>query len=404
LSDGRPCVATPSVCRPVKTYRTIVLGLGAMGSSTLHHLARRGHHALGIDRHSPPHAFGSSHGDTRITRLAIGEGVHFTPLALRSHALWRELERETGAQLLTSNGGLFISSPAHSAKMHVADFFANTLAAARDHGIDHEILDAAAIRRRFPPFAVADDEYGYFEPEAGFLRPEACIRAHLESAERRGAEIHRNETVTGFDVSTRGVTVVTDRDRYAAERLIMAAGSWLPTLVGEALAQHFRVYRQVLYWYAIDGDPAPFLPASLPVFIWELQGRPRGLYGFPALDGPHGGVKAATEQFDVETTADAAQSPPTAADSDAVYAELVAPFLKGLSSRCVKSATCLYTVTPDFGFVIDAHPDSDRVLIVAPCSGHGFKHSPAVGEAAAAWADERVAPFEIPAFKLARFG
>ena len=388
----------------MKSYRTIVLGLGAMGSATLHHLAKRGHRALGIDRHSPPHAFGSSHGDTRITRLAIGEGAHFTPLALRSHALWRELERETGATLLTSNGGLFISSTTRSAKMHVADFFATTLAAASEHGIAHEVLDAPAIRRRFPPFNVADDEHGYFEPEAGYLRPEACIRAHLDSAERHGAEIHRNETVTGFDVSARGVTVVTDRDRYAAERLVVAAGSWLPALVGRTLARHFKIYRQELYWYAIDGDPAPFHPAVFPIFIWELQGRSRGLYGFPALDGPHGGVKAATEQFDMETTADAAYTPPTAADSGAVHNELVAPFLPGLSARCLKIATCLYTVTPDFGFVIDSHPDSDRVLIVAPCSGHGFKHSPAVGEAAAAWADEGATPFDFAAFKLARFG
>ncbi|MEO8675608.1 MAG: N-methyl-L-tryptophan oxidase [Casimicrobiaceae bacterium] len=387
----------------MKTFRAIVLGLGAMGSATLHHLAKRGHRALGIDRHSPPHAFGSSHGDTRITRLAIGEGAHFTPLALRSHALWRELERETGTTLLTSNGGLFISSPRRSTAMHVPDFFANTLAAAREHLIAHEVLEAPAIRRRFPPFNVADDEYGYFEPEAGFLRPEACIRAHLESAERRGSEIHRNETVTGFDVSARGVTVATDRGRYSAERLIVAAGSWLPTLVDRTLARHFKIYRQELYWFAIDGEPAPFLPAAFPIFIWELQGRSRGLYGFPALDGPQGGVKAATEQFDVETTADAARPPPTPADSAAVHAELIAPFLSGLSARCVKAATCLYTVTPDFGFVIDGHPDSDRVLIVAPCSGHGFKHSPAVGEAAAAWADEGVTPFDFAAFKLARF-
>ena len=388
----------------MKTYRTIVLGLGAMGSATLHHLGKRGHRVLGIDRFAPPHAFGSSHGDTRITRLAIGEGAHYTPLAMRSHVLWRELERETGATLLTSNGGLFISSATRSAVMHVPDFFANTLAAARDYGVVHEVLDAAAIRRRFPAFNVAADEHGYFEPEAGFLRPEACVSAHLGSAERHGAEIHHNETVEGFDVSARGVTVVTDRDRYAADRLIVAAGPWLTTLVDRALARHFKVYRQHLYWFAIGGDPAPFLPAVFPIFIWELQGRPHGLYGFPALDGPHGGVKVATEQFEVETTADTADAQVTATDIAAVHADLVAPFVRGLAARCVKAVSCLYTVTPDFGFVIDRHPDSDRVLIVAPCSGHGFKHSPAIGEAAAAWAEDGTTPFGIEAFRFARFG
>jgi sarcosine oxidase len=387
----------------MKEYRTIVLGLGAMGSATLHHLGKRGHRALGIDRFAPPHALGSSHGDTRITRLAIGEGIHYTPLAMRSHALWRELELESGATLLTSIGGLFISSEKRAVAMHVPNFFANTLAAARDYGIAHEVLDAAAIRRRFPVFNVADDEQGYFEPEAGFLRPETCVRAHLESAEHNGAEIHRNETVQRFDVSARGVTVVTDHDRYVADRLIVAAGSWLTSLIDPTLGRHFRVYRQQLVWFAIDGDPAAFLPAAFPIFIWELQGRKRGLYGFPALDGPHGGVKIATEQFDVETTADVPATPVPAADIEALHADLVAPFVKGVAARCVKVVSCLYTVTPDFGFVIDHHPDSDRVLILAPCSGHGFKHSPAIGEAAAAWAVDGAAPFGIDAFRFARF-
>ena len=374
-----------------------------MGSAALYHLARRGHSVLGIDRFAPPHAHGSSHGDTRITRLAIGEGVHYTPLALRSHALWRELERETEATLLTSNGGLFISSAKRSAMLHVPDFFANTLAAAREHGIVHQVLDAPAIRRRFPVFNVADDEYGYFEPEAGFLRPEACVRAHLESAKDRGAEIHPNETVAGFEASAHGVTVVTDRDRYAAERLIVAAGSWLPTLVDPMLARHFKVYRQQIYWFDIDGDPAPFSAETFPIFIWELQGHPYGLYGFPALDGPHAGVKVGTEQLEIETTADAAADAVSAADIAALHAGLVAPFLRGLSARCLKTVSCLYTVTRDFGFVIDPHPDLDRVLIVAACSGHGFKHSPAIGEAAAVWADDGTVPFGQEAFTLARF-
>ena len=387
----------------MRRFRTIVLGLGAMGSATLCQLARRGHRALGIDRFSPPHANGSSHGDTRITRLAIGEGAHYTPLALRSHELWRELERETGERLLASIGGLFMSSPTKASVLHVPGFFDNTVAAARQYDIVHEVLDAPAIRRRFPVFNVATDEYGYFEPEAGYLRPEACIAAQLALAEERGATILRNEAVTGFDVAADGIVVATDRDRYAGDRLVVAAGAWLPTLVGARVARHFTIYRQRLLWLDIDGDAAAFSPDRCPVFIWELQRRPQGIYGFPALDGPRGGVKVGVEQFALETTADAdeASLPPT--DIAAFHAEMIAPFLSGLAPRCVKALTCLYTVTPDFGFVIDAHPDSERVLIVAPCSGHGFKHSPAIGEAAAAWSEDGRAPFAIDAFSLARF-
>jgi sarcosine oxidase len=387
----------------MRRFRAIVLGLGAMGSATLSQLARRGVPALGIDRFSPPHANGSSHGDTRITRLAIGEGAHYTPLALRSHALWRELERETGASLISSIGGLFISSPTKSSVLHVPGFFDNTVAAARQYGIAHEILDAPAIRRRFPVFNVAADEYGYFEPEAGYLRPEACIAAQLAVAERRGATIHRHERVMGFDVAVGGVAVTTDRGRYVADRLVVAAGAWLPTLVDASIARHFRIYRQRLSWLDIEGDPAPFSPDRFPVFIWELQKRSQGIYGFPALDGPHGGVKVGVEQFAAETTADAGEDSLPSIDVAAFHANMIAPFVPGLAARCVKTLTCLYTVTPDFGFVIDTHPDSERVLIVAPCSGHGFKHSPAIGDAVAAWADEGRDAFEIDAFRLSRF-
>src|SRR5438477_12874144 len=167
-----------------------------MGSAAVYHLARRGKRVLGIDRFSPPHALGSSYGDTRITRVAIGEGAQYTPLAMRSHELWRELERESGASLLTSCGGLIISSAAKSSITHVEGFFANTVAAAEQYGIAHEILDAGEIRQRFPQFSVADDEAGYFEPIAGFLRSEECIRDLLRMAPALGAVKHRHEAAS----------------------------------------------------------------------------------------------------------------------------------------------------------------------------------------------------------------
>src|SRR5438046_7679654 len=117
----------------------VVLGLGAVGAATVRALAVRGLKVLGIDRYSPPHAFGSSHGDTRITRAAIGEGAQYTPLALRSHEIWRELERQAGEELFVATGLLIISSPARKATTHVAHFFRNTVEAARRFGIAHEM-------------------------------------------------------------------------------------------------------------------------------------------------------------------------------------------------------------------------------------------------------------------------
>jgi sarcosine oxidase len=387
----------------MKTFQTIVLGLGAMGSATVHHLARRGHRVLGIDRFAPPHAKGSSHGETRITRLAIGEGAQYTPLVLRSHQLWRDLPHPTGKPLITTTGGLIISSAAKTSRSHVDNFFQNTLAAAEKYGVVHEVLDAEAIRRRFPNLRVADDERGYLEQQAGFLRPEECVRAHLMMAQRNGAELHRDEQVLAFEASSRGVTVVTTRDRYAADKLVLAAGAWLPELLGARFARLFQVYRQTLFWFDIEGDGTAFLPDCFPVFIWELQGKKQGIYGFPAVDGPRGGLKIASESYDATTTADTVSHEVSDDEKNAMYDDYVAPYVAGVSRSCLKAASCLYTVTPDFGFIIDRHPDSERVIIVSPCSGHGFKHSPAVGEAIAEMIVEGRSRIDLSPFALKRF-
>jgi sarcosine oxidase len=384
-------------------FETIVLGLGAMGSAAACHLARRGNRVLGIDRFSPPHAFGSTHGDTRITRLAIGEGEQYTPLALRSHELWRDLERETGASLMTCNGGLVISSAAKTSINHVENFFANTVAAARRFGIAHERLDASAIRRRFPAFNIADDEYGYFEPSAGFVRPEACVAAHLAVAQSLGATLRRGEIVRGFDIWDGAVTVTTDEGAYLADRLIVTAGAWLPDLVGPEISRHFTIYRQTLFWFDVAGSLTPYLPENFPIFIWELQDRKQGIYGFPAIDGASGGLKIGAEHYEATTSAEAIDRSVTQSEIDLMRERFVAPFLPGLGNRCVRSAVCLYTVTPDFGFVIDRHPASERVLIVSPCSGHGFKHSAAIGEALAQIVVDGESRLDLSSFRLARF-
>jgi sarcosine oxidase len=364
-------------------FDAIVLGLGAMGSATLWQLARRGARVLGIDRHGPPHAFGSSHGETRITRLAIGEGVEYTPLAMRSHVLWREIEAQTGESLLTVTGGLILSSAADRAMCHVPGFFDNTVAAARRHGIAHELLDAPEVRRRYPQFRVGDDEVGYFERESGFLRPEACIRAQLALAERSGAHVRRDEAATEISESNGVVTVATVSGTYQAPKLIVTAGAWLPGLLGERWAKPFTVTRQSLFWFDVSRAHERFRPGRFPVFIWELPGRSQPIYGFPAIDGPEGGIKIASERFDQVVTPDTIDRRVDAADAAAVHRDLVAPFFPDVGARCVRSAACLYTSTADARFVIDRDPEMPSVLVASPCSGHGFKHSAAIGEALA---------------------
>ncbi len=383
-------------------FDAVVLGLGAVGSAAVRSLASRGAKVLGIDRFSPPHAFGSSHGDTRITREAIGEGAQYTPLALRSHAIWRDIEAKAGEQLFVACGLLIISGPARQATTHVPHFFENTLDAARRFGIAHEILDARAIRSRFPEFNVADNEIGYYEPGAGFLRAEACVRAQLLLAERAGAELHRGERAEGFFDDGGVVHVHTDRGDYSARHLVLAAGAWLPRFLEPEIARRFTITRQTLFWFELGAPLGHFTPPRFPAWIWELQDRQHVIYGFPAIDGAAGGAKVATEQYARTTSAESVTRDVSEAESREMHRALVASHLPHLGPRCVKAVSCLYTQTPDFHFVIDRHPRYASVTIASPCSGHGFKHSPALGEVLADMARGRRPSLDISGFNLDR--
>jgi len=364
-------------------YDVAVIGLGAMGSAAAWQAAKRGAKVLGIDQFRPPHALGSSHGDTRITRLAIGEGEQYTPLVLRSNEIWREVERETGEELHVVTGGLIISSPATRATTHVANFFGNTLASARRFGIEHQLLDAAGIRKRFPQFAVRDNEAGYFEPGAGYLRPERCIAAQLKLAAARGADLHLEERVQAIDDRAGHVRITTEAGTYEAKQAILSMGAWLPGFIEPQLARKLTVTRQALFWFMPRGDIREFEAPRCPVWIWELQESNQGIYGFPAIDGAAGGVKVATEQFLRTTTPESIDRDIGDEEKRVIHRDLIAPHIPGLSDRCVKAAACMYTATPDFQFWIDRHPGMPNVVIVSACSGHGFKHSAAIGEKAA---------------------
>ncbi|HTT96495.1 MAG TPA: N-methyl-L-tryptophan oxidase [Rhizomicrobium sp.] len=251
--------------------------------------------------------------------------------------------------------------------------------------------------------AVGDQEFGYFEPSAGFARPEACVQAQLDLAKKYGATLHTGEIVQRFESHAHGVRVITDKADYDARKLIIAAGAWAPELVGPELASLFKIYRQVLYWFQPNNIEA-YRSDRFPVFIWELPNSKQGIYGFPAIDGASGGVKIATESFAIATDPHAASRDVSADEIAEMYDRYVAPFFPDMTPACVKTAVCLYTVTPDFGFVIDHHPGSERVMVASPCSGHGFKHSAAIGEALAEWATNGESRHDLSPFGLARFG
>lgn len=367
----------------METTDVIVIGLGAMGSASAYQAVKAGARVIGIDRFSPPHDLGSTHGESRVTREAIGEGEHYVPFAMRSHEIWREIEADTGETLFTACGGLFIEDPGIRAQaLGKEDFLDRTIAAARRYAIAHEILDAEEIGARYPQFRLTGGERGYFEPGAGLVRPEACVAAQLRLAERGGAQIRRHETVTAIVPGPESVRVETDRGRYEAGTAIVTAGAWTDALVGDA-AGPLSVHRQVLFWFEAQ-DPAAFAPERFPVFIWTHGEHTEDwFYGFPILPGAPG-VKIAAETFaDPKATPDAITREIGVREADALYRTHVAGRIAGLSPHCTRAASCLYTATADHHFAIDRHPASARVLVVSACSGHGFKHSAAIGEAVA---------------------
>lgn len=380
-----------------------VLGLGAMGSAAFYQLAKAGADVIGIDRYNPPHPHGSTHGESRITRRAIGEGMAYVPLVSRSHEIWRDLEGQTGQTLLSEVGCLIISRADDAVERPGrTGFIQRTREAANRYSIPHEILDANAIRQRFPQFAVADDEIGYFEPGAGYVEPERCVAAQLTLGKALGGETVLDTKVTAIEHTPDGVLLKTTSGDILAQKLVLSAGSGAPGLLGGAFETILSPTRQSMHWFELEPELRQEW-ASGPVFIWPHgESADDFFYGFPEIDGL-GAIKIADEAYGNPIDPDQVDRNVPLSASDEKYVRHLAPRLKGVSARRHKAVTCLYTATPDSAFVIDWHPNDERILVVSPCSGHGFKHSAAIGEIAAQLVTTGQSAIDISAFSLSRF-
>lgn len=352
------------------SFDVIILGLGAMGGAAAQHVARRGSRLLGIDQFTPPHDRGSSHGGSRIIRQAYFEGPDYIPLVLRAYGLWHELEREAARPLIHTTGGLVIGH-------REGELVRRTIASAECHSIPIDVLGAGELARCFPAFQPLPDDTGVFEHLAGYLIPEDCIRAQLESATRAGAELHFDEKVLSWSTGPDRVEVRTAKGSYVARHLVITAGPWASELLGSGFP--LRVTRQVTAWIQPRGRIEPFFPPHFPIFIAEGSPGAFACYGFPAIDGPDGGIKVAIHGSQTECT-------PESVDR-VIHHSDVADIIDGLRQRIpsingelIRAKTCLYTMTPDEHFIIGPHPRVPSCTIACGFSGHGFKFAPVVGE------------------------
>ena len=371
-------------------YDVIVVGLGAMGSAAAYHLALRGKRVLGLDRFRPPHDQGSSHGRTRIIREAYFEHTLYVPLVRRAYELWAELERKSGQQLFLQTGGLMIGPPG-------GVLVTGAKRSAEDHKLQHEVLSAADLERRFPMFEPTNDLVAVWEPRAGILFPERAIQTQLELAERLGAELEFEQPVLKWEPDGQGVRVSTGSRWYRAHQLLLSAGGWMSSLLFN-LPLPLQVERQVQCWFAPASHPQLFQPAHFPIFILEHAPN-RFFYGFPNLGD---GVKAAIHHEGEITQPELLRRQAQPEDIAPVKA-LLMRFLPAAGGALRSTVVCMYTNTPDAHFILGYHPHCTQVLIASPCSGHGFKFAPVIGELAALLLDGQAPAFELSLFAPDRF-
>ena len=359
------------------SYDVIIIGTGGVGSAALDHLARRGRRVLGLDRFPPAHDRGSSHGQTRIIRKAYFEHADYVPLLHRAYELWPELEQRAGRQLYHPVGLLEVG-PTDGV------LIPGVLAAAAQHKLPLETLTAAEVQQRWNgAFEIPENATALFEAEAGFLEVEACVQAHLDSAQTAGAELRTGEAVLEWKATGSGVTVRTDQGTYAAEKLVITAGAWAADLLA-GLGIPLQVKRKSLFWLACTDNR--YQPAKgCPTFFYETD-QGTAFYGFPNFENR--GVKLA-EHFGGKVIDDPLNVDRTLYPEEL---ELVLSFTKqnlpGVSREVLEHAVCLYTMSPDDHFIVDLHPEFPQVSFSAGLSGHGFKFTSVLGELLADLAEE----------------
>jgi sarcosine oxidase len=349
------------------SYDVVVLGIGGFGSAACCHAARRGANVLGLEQFTPAHDRGSSHGETRIIRQAYFEHADYVPLLLRAYDLWRDLERQTERRLLTQ-AGLLISGPADRTAVP------GTKQAARQHQLPLEEMSAEEAQRRFPQFRFPDDHEVVFEAAAGYLAVEECTRAHMELAERLGADLRFQTPAASWESDGRTVTVRTDREKFHGKTLILTAGPWAARCLG-GLDVPLRVVRKYVGWFPVRPERADVCRGG-PTFFFELGERQ--FYGFPSLDGrtmkmaEHTGGQTVDDPHVVER----GQSPQDVAP----MAKFVERCLPAVEPTPVRHSVCMYTLTPDHHFIVDRHPHFENVFVACGFSGHGYKFTPVLGD------------------------
>jgi monomeric sarcosine oxidase len=365
-----------------------------MGAAALAHLASRGLRVVGVEQDEIPSVHGSSVGETRVIRKAYAEDPRYVPLLARAYDLWRALEARAGQALLERVGCLNLGPLDHAAIRGVLDSVTR-------HGLPHARLGPEEVRARFGIVARAGD-VGVFEEDAGYLRVEACTKAHADWAVASGAVLRTRTRAIDVRIEPGSVHVaLDDGSTVNASHLVVAAGAWLPSVPGiGALVGPLPlvVERQVQLWFGgPPGHPSPPLPA----FIHFLEDR--AFYGIPP-DPTHGepATKVCRHHGGESTSPDALDRS-LRADDEAQVRAYVGSHVPAADGPLLRSRVCMYTCTPDEHFLVGRLARAPHVVLLGGFSGHGYKMASVVGEIAADLVEKGTSAFDLGMFAPERF-
>ncbi len=368
----------------------IIVGGGVMGCAAAYQLAKDGQRVLVLEQWTVGNRQGSSHGPSRLFRLAH-TSASYVELARLAHVLWRELESETGQQLMQPVDALDLGTPEALAELR------NTLQAT---SVPFESLDGHEIMRRFPHFVLPEGMLGLYQDNYSLFPADRCVRAFAEQARRYGATFAESQAVQRIQPSASSVQIDTDKASYSAGRVILAAGSWMRPLARQLDLDLPLTIRKELTTFYRPGDPAAWMPGRFPLFRHHHPGfGGRWGVGFPIFE--HAGAKMLLDCTGPLVEPD---DPDRSVDQDVLgrVRTYIASLLPTLGHDIIHAETCRYTMTPDDDFILDRHPAYPHVVIASPCSGHGFKFAPLIGRILANLALHGATEYNIERFRLDR--
>jgi sarcosine oxidase len=371
----------------------IVVGGGAMGSAAAWRLARAGHRVRLLEQFAFGHEQGSSHGPSRMIRIAY-PAPEYVELGQEAFRLWDELQLEAGSSesLLLRTHGMNVRVPHADAMEEVARTL-DTL------GVPYERLDHDELGRRYPQYTFPEGSIGIYQEDYGILAASRCVAALAARARAEGAELYDEEPVVEIAPDGDGVTVRTTRGTHLAERVILTAGSWLgPLLAPLGIDLPLTVLQEQLAFFRVL-DPAAYTPDRLPLLMHRFPGTTSLGSVFPIYG--HEGVKVMLDRIGLRVdpgNPDRTIDPARLERLRAYAAEL----MPGITGEILETTSCRYTMTPDEDFIIDHHPEHRQIVIASPCSSHGFKFAPVIGQLLADLAVNEKTPYPMARFRLDR--